>query len=93
MITCCDSIASIGPGAYKELHWECGYIGQILYLEAEAKGVRGTGMGCFFDDPVREVFGLDGRSGYQNLYNFTVGGPIEDTRLQTIDPYWDKLNR
>jgi len=26
-------------------------IGQVLYLEAEAQGVRATGIGCFFDDP------------------------------------------
>ena len=35
---------------YRRLFWECGLIGQVLYLEAEAAGVRGTGIGCFYDD-------------------------------------------
>jgi hypothetical protein len=60
--------------------------GQILYLEAEAAGVRGTGIGCFFDDPVHEVLGLQGTA-FQSLYHFTVGGPIVDHRLETLPPY------
>jgi SagB-type dehydrogenase family enzyme len=34
-----------GAWSYRELHWEAGAIGQVLYLEAEAAGVRGTGIG------------------------------------------------
>lgn len=71
---------------YRRLFWECGLIGQVLYLEAEAAGVRGTGIGCFFDDPVHELLGLaDTR--YQSLYHFTVGAPLLDERLQTLPPY------
>ena len=36
------------PFRYRHLFWEAGMIGQVLYLEAEAHGVRGTGIGCFF---------------------------------------------
>jgi len=36
---------------------ECGLIGQVLYLEAEAAGIRGTGIGCYFDDSVHELLG------------------------------------
>ncbi len=61
-------------------------IGQVLYLEAEAAGIRGTGIGCFFDDAVHDVIGLDS-SNYQSLYHFTVGGPVEDTRLTTLPAY------
>jgi hypothetical protein len=43
----------------------------VLYLEAEAAGVRSTGIGCFFDDPVHQVFGL-GDLAFQSLYHFTV---------------------
>jgi hypothetical protein len=41
-----------GAWWYPRLFWETGLLGQVLYLEAEAAGVRGTGIGCFFDDPV-----------------------------------------
>ena len=41
-----------GPWFYPRLFWEAGMIGQVLYLEAEAAGIRSTGIGCYFDDPM-----------------------------------------
>ena len=67
-------------------------MGQVLYLEAEAEGARGTGIGCYFDDPVHEVLGLEGRE-FQSLYHFTIGIPVEDTRLTTLPPYPEELLR
>jgi SagB-type dehydrogenase family enzyme len=46
------------PWHYRELLQEAGLIGQVLYLEAEAAGLRGTGIGCYFDDAVHELLGL-----------------------------------
>ena len=74
------------PWRYRELFWEAGLIGQILYLEAEAAGMRGTGIGCFFDDAVHRLLGIDDES-LQSLYHFTVGAAVPDTRLQTLPPY------
>ncbi|OHX37467.1 nitroreductase [Methylomonas sp. LWB] len=71
---------------YRRLFWECGLLGQILYLEAEAAGVRGTGIGCFFDDAVHGVLGLQ-NDVWQSLYHFTVGEPLDDNRLQTFPAY------
>ncbi len=75
-----------GPWFYRRLFWETGLIGQVLYLEAEAAGIRATGIGCFFDDPVHQVFGFQDLS-FQSLYHFTVGGPVDDPRLTTLPPY------
>ena len=75
-----------GPWFYPRLYWEAGVIGQVLYLEAEAQGIRSTGIGCYFDDQMHDVLGLKDRV-YQDLYHFTVGGPVEDTRLRTLPPY------
>jgi len=75
-----------GPWIYRRLFWETGMIGQVLYLEAEAAGVRGTGIGCFFDDPVHKTLGLTDEY-FQSLYHFTVGGPLIDARLRTLPPY------
>jgi SagB-type dehydrogenase family enzyme len=81
-----DPVQKHGAWFYRNLFWEAGMIGQVLYLEAEAAGVRSTGIGCYFDDPVHEVLGLtDNR--FQSLYHFTVGVPVEDHRLQTWSPY------
>lgn len=74
------------PWAYRELFWETGLLGQILYLEAEAAGIRATGIGCFFDDAMHQLLGLDGLA-WQSLYHFTVGGPVEDRRVQSLPPY------
>ena len=80
------SLRRNGPWFYRRLFWETGLIGQVLYLEAEAAGVRATGIGCFFDDPVHQVMGFNDAS-FQSLYHLTTGGPVEDPRLTTLPPY------
>jgi len=75
-----------GAAAYRELFWEAGMIGQALYLAAEAAGVRGTGIGCYFDDVLHRALDLAGHD-WQSLYHFTIGGPVEDVRLRTVPPY------
>lgn len=75
-----------GAWFYRRLFWETGIIGQILYLEAEAAGIRATGIGCFFDDVMHHTLGIHDRT-WQSLYHFTVGAPIEDPRLQTRPAY------
>jgi SagB-type dehydrogenase family enzyme len=81
-----------GPWWYRRLHWEAGVLGQALYLEAEAAGVRGTGIGCFFDGVVHEKLGLgDGR--FHDLYHFTVGGAVDDRRIKTSPGYGDAVRR
>jgi hypothetical protein len=74
------------PWLYRRLFWECGLIGQVLYLEAEAAGIRGTGIGCYFDDSVHELLGFKDDK-FQSLYHFTVGKPLEDKRLETLPAY------
>jgi SagB-type dehydrogenase family enzyme len=78
--------ATLTGHGYRELLREAGLVGQVLYLEAEAAGVRGTGIGCFFDDPVHQLIGLRGQR-YQSVYHFTVGTPITDERIETSPPY------
>ena len=78
-----------GEWFYRRLFWECGAIGQVLYLEAEAAGARGTGIGCFYDDAVHELLGLAGRE-WQSLYHFSMGMPVDDVRLTTDPGYaWE----
>ena len=81
-----DSLVVYGAGFYRNLFWEAGLVGQVLYLEAEEAGIRATGIGCYFDDPVHEVFGFSSRD-WQSFYHFTVGGPVEDGRLTTLPAY------
>jgi SagB-type dehydrogenase family enzyme len=81
-----EPLQRYGAWFYPRLFWESGLIGQVLYLEAEATGIRGTGIGCFFDDPVHTLFGLADFQ-YQSLYHFTLGGPVDDPRLTTLPAY------
>lgn len=81
-----DAGLAKGAHVYRHLYWEAGLLGQVLYLQAEAAGMRGTGIGCFFDDSVHQVLGLESTL-FQSLYHFTVGMPVVDTRLETLPPY------
>ncbi|OIQ71718.1 nitroreductase family protein [mine drainage metagenome] len=81
-----DATVSSDPAAYRDLYREAGRIGQVLYLQAEALGLRGTGIGCYFDDPFHELLGLSGKR-FQSLYHFTVGLPLDDPRIETSIPF------
>jgi SagB-type dehydrogenase family enzyme len=80
------SLETVGPWFYRRLYWETGVIGQVLYLEAEAHGIRSTGIGCFFDDLTHRLFALDDDR-FQVLYHFTMGGAVDDSRVVTLDAY------
>jgi hypothetical protein len=84
-----EPLQHYGAWMYPRFFWEAGMIGQLLYLEAEAAGVRSTGIGCYFDDEMHEVLGLDDDT-FQDLYHFTIGGPVEDARLMTLPVYQNK---
>ena len=57
-------------------------------LEAEAAGVRSTGIGCYFDDVMHQMFGIDlSNDAWQSLYHFTVGGAVDDDRLSALPAY------
>ncbi len=81
-----EEVLAADPAAYRDLYREAGLIGQVLYLEAEARGLNGCGIGCFFDDPVHESVGLTDRR-WQSLYHFTVGQAVPDPRIETSAPY------
>ena len=81
-----EPIRKHGAWFYRNLFWEAGTVGQVLYLEAEAAGHRSTGIGCYFDDPVHELLGLQDKQ-FQSLYHFTVGVPVDDRRIQSWPPY------
>jgi SagB-type dehydrogenase family enzyme len=84
-----SSLSAHGEWFYRRLFWECGMIGQVLYLEAEAAGARGTGIGCFYDDAVHELLGMSGER-WQSLYHFSMGMPVDDPRLTTEPGYaWE----
>jgi SagB-type dehydrogenase family enzyme len=74
------------PWRYRTLYQEAGLLGQVLYLEAEAAGLRGTGIGCYFDDALHQLLDIKG-SAVQSLYHFTLGTALDDPRIQTAPPY------
>jgi len=81
-----DASLAGGPWWYPRLFVEAGAVGQALYLEAEAAGFRGTGIGCFHDDSFHDLLGLRGTA-YQSVYHFTAGTPVTDPRIETFPPY------
>jgi SagB-type dehydrogenase family enzyme len=81
-----EPLVRADPWRYRQLHWETGLVGQVLYLEAEAAGLRATGIGCYFDDAMHELLGLK-NARFQALYHFTVGNPLTDERISTLPAY------
>ncbi|KAJ0968700.1 hypothetical protein J5N97_021577 [Dioscorea zingiberensis] len=75
-----------GAWMYPRLFWEAGVLGQVLYLEAHAVGISATGIGCYFDDAVHRILGLDGLE-FQSLYHFTIGNPVLDKRIMNLPAY------
>lgn len=86
-----QALSDEGAAGYRSLYREAGLIGQALYLQAEAQSLRGTGIGCFFDDPVHTLVGVEGTD-WQSLYHFTLGLPVLDARIETTPAYTDDLS-
>ena len=55
----------------------------VALYRAKAEGRRTY---RFFDDAMHQVLGLTDER-WQDLYHFTLGGPVDDPRLRTIAPY------
>jgi hypothetical protein len=81
-----EPIDSYGTHEYKELYWECGELGQQLYLEATALGLSATGIGCYLDDVMHRMLGFEDET-FQTMYHFTIGRSIIDTRMSVREPY------
>ena len=74
------ALKAFGNRAYRYCHNEAGFIGQQLYLAAEALGFNATGIGAFYDDAVHEFLQLTPDRG-QVVYHFSVGHAVRDERL------------
>jgi SagB-type dehydrogenase family enzyme len=74
-----------GERAYRYVHFEAGFMGQLLYLSGQALGYDSTGIGCFIDDDVNKLLGL--ADGNEVVYNFTIGKGVYDPRLTSLPAY------
>ena len=66
-------LGTVGPVAYRLVHWEAGLIGQHLYLAAEDVGLRGNGVGCFFGGLAARWLALPPEGEWVDVYHFAVG--------------------
>ncbi len=80
-----SSYKLFGDRCYRLVHYEAGYIGQLLYLAACALGHDATGIGCFVDDAINNYLALE--EGFEVIYNFTFGRAVHDPRLTTLPSY------
>jgi len=81
-----NQLEQYGSSKYKHLYWDCGAIGQQLYLETTTLGLSATGIGCFLDNILHDTIGLESNQ-FQTLYHFTIGRGLVDDRLSTKKPY------
>jgi nitroreductase len=76
-----NAARSYGDRGYRYVHFEAGAIGHRMYLASEALGLRGTGIGTFFDEEVNRYLSLAPELG-QVVYHFAIGYPVPDPRLE-----------
>ena len=81
-----ERLSHYGAAFYKELYYECGAIGQQLYLEATSLRLSATGIGCFLDDSMHDLLGI-ANSSFVDMYHFTIGRALHDSRISTTKPY------
>jgi SagB-type dehydrogenase family enzyme len=86
MLAPLESAVATQPWRYRALHWQAGLVGQRLYLEAEALGHNGTGIGCFLDEEVNRVAGIT-EDGLAPVYHFAVGRALVDERISALPAY------
>ncbi len=72
-----------GERAYRYIHQEAGFIGQLFYLTSKALEIDATGIGCFLDDEINQSL----PSGMETVYNFTFGRAVNDPRLSDLPAY------
>ncbi|MGE4431456.1 MAG: nitroreductase family protein [Sphingobium sp.] len=77
------------PWAYRAQHWQAGLLGHRLYLEAQAAGLAGTGIGCFLDDEIHRLLGIRDER-LRALYHFTIGQALFDARIATGPAYGER---
>ena len=65
-------LEKFGCDYYLNLHWECGIIGQFLYILATSIGYGACGMGCFLETRSFKDFSLEG-SPFSTFYHLSVG--------------------
>jgi nitroreductase len=65
-------LETFGCETYLNIHWECGILGQFLYLFATSCGLGACGMGCFLESRSSKDFSLDGSS-FSTFYHLSVG--------------------
>jgi SagB-type dehydrogenase family enzyme len=78
------ALKTFGNRGYRYCHTEAGFIGQQIYLAAEALGFNATGIGAFYDDDVHEFLQIGPDRG-QVVYHFSVGYAVHDDRLVADD--------
>jgi len=67
------------PRDYRYLHWEAGYLGHLLYIQAYQQQLGATGMGCFLDDESANIFATTRLM--HPLYHFAIGPAEADSRF------------
>jgi SagB-type dehydrogenase family enzyme len=65
--------------AYRYIYLDAGHIAQNLYLAGTATGLGVCGIGAFYDDPVNELIGVDGKE-ETVLYMASAGWPASARR-------------
>jgi SagB-type dehydrogenase family enzyme len=78
-----------GPDTYRLAHLEAGVTAQRMLLAANSMGLGCAAMAAFYDDELRQFFGLQ-QTGWQFIYELAVGVNVEDAeQAPDIKDEWE----
>ncbi len=81
-----EALFTHGPWFYRPLFLESRDSQAGVASGSRSGGHRGHGHRLLPRRPGDQVFGFGGLE-FQSLYHFTVGGPVQDSRLPTLATY------
>eukprot|EP01084_Bolivina_argentea_P296927 511463_1 len=68
---------------YSISHWECGFIGQLLYIHMECIGLGATAIGCYLDDYASSNIGFI--PARQRNPNYLKDDDVNYSKISPID--------
>jgi SagB-type dehydrogenase family enzyme len=80
--------AHAGPDTYRLAHLEAGIVAQRIALAAASVNLGASGIGGFYDDDVRQFFGLH-NSGWEPIYEIAIGAPADPDAPRGVEEHVD----
>tara|TARA_R110002050_G_scaffold124073_3_gene243045 strand:- start:359 stop:1819 length:1461 start_codon:yes stop_codon:yes gene_type:complete len=76
---------------YQYKYWQCGFLGQHVYLLSQLQGAGCSGMGCYLDTSACQAFHVS--TAVNPMYHMAVGNKVSDFKRGESFHYNDRLTQ